>query len=540
MSDRSLIKCTIYCVCLLGGVFGSARLQAQSAQQADSVVQDIDFLRHANAWMSSNTLTGLSHLPVPKFSTALLGFRKDNGPFRNYFQSDNSYTVSAVTESYYRLRPGIVVQGKLQYDNFNGRNMGGSALIDPYKHPLDVDEWVDSTAGNKKMEYYNLVGAISAAVSSRLTLGAKLDYTAANYAKRRDLRHVNNLTDINARVGAAYRLGENWELGVEYGYTRRIESLRFQIVGNTDRQYLSLINYGVFFGMSERFADNAITGETRPFVNNTHSGALTLGGTLAPGVVLVNRASYGQRKGYMGKKGSTTIVFTEHEATEYTYEGDLSIRRGDLLHQFSLRAGYEQLSNNENVYRAETTPGQRTTIVYYGQNEVMSQDISNLSVQYTAYGRLVNHNPGWILQAGGQYTSRQQTGIRYPYFRKQDLNYFRVQVAGTKNFWVDEHQLSISLGLAYGAGSGTAKNDGVYIPPSSQNMPASRDSYLYREFEYFTSPRVQVEPGVRYATSIQQNITGFIKLSTMLTRAFDTEYTGNHYNSFLVTVGCNF
>ena len=65
--------------------------------------------------------------------------------------------------------------------------MGGSAFIDPYEQPFDIVEYTDTTRGVKNLETYRLAGAISTDLTHRVTLSAKVDYHAANYAKQKNL-----------------------------------------------------------------------------------------------------------------------------------------------------------------------------------------------------------------------------------------------------------------------------------------------------------------------------------------------------------------
>ena len=70
-----------------------------------------------------------------------------------------------------------------------------------------------------------LTGAISVALNSRLAIGGKLDYVAANYAKHRDMRHKNSLMDMNLSLGLTYSLTKKVSLGVNGYYRRSVEGL---------------------------------------------------------------------------------------------------------------------------------------------------------------------------------------------------------------------------------------------------------------------------------------------------------------------------
>ncbi|HEY0299667.1 MAG TPA: hypothetical protein VGB84_10660 [Arachidicoccus sp.] len=527
---------------LLGWAFCSANV---AAQQTDSAWRDMDYLRNNNAWLSSGNVLGLQYFSVNKISNAKAYFNKSDGKFINYYQSDNSYTVGASTESFYRLNPNVVFQGKVVYENFSGKNMGGSAFINPYAQPLDIDENADSTTGPKKLERYNLLGAGSAKVSRKWTLGGKINYEAANYAKIKDLRHINKLLNMDVEAGVSYALDNTVEIGVSYDYIRRIESIVFNMDGNTDKQYLSLINYGSFFGQKELFAgsgsSSGYTLQTNPMVNNTHRFSLLANIHINPQVELFNDFSYGIRNGYFGEKGTISIVFTEHNSKQFGYNGILSLKHYHSLHNFNIKANYESLKNMQNVYREETDAGGTTSIVYYGQNQLLDQKITNAAIGYTGYFGIKNDNPLWTLSAGGNYYRREQTTTLYPFYREEIINSYMFDIFADRNFIRDKNMYSISLGFDYGSGSGTPKDDGTYTTPSSsQTAPATRDNYLYEEYEYFTKPRVKSGLGVKYSRIINAQFTGFLQLNFAYTKAFDVSYLGNNFRSVNFTVGCTF
>lgn len=527
-----------YCIWLLGGVLCSARL---ASQPINSTFTDLDYIRHSHAWLSSGQATGLQFIPAGKISYASLSARKADGKFKNFYQSDDSYTLNATTESFYRLNQRVVFQGKVDYEYFKGKNMGGSAFVDPYKNAIDIDEHADSTAGAKKMERYLLIGAVSAQLSSRLTLAGSVNYSAANYAKLKDLRHSNKLLDFHAQAGASYSLSNKLMLGASYTFSRRVESVSFNIYGNTNRQYLSLINFGSFYGLSELHSDYGYTSQTTPLTDIRHTGALQVGWTIKPGLQLFQQVSYQQRSGYYGERGTASIVYTEHKGDQYASTSILTASKGHSLQYFKLTAAYEKLENFENVYTAGTAPGGNRIITYFGQNRVLNNDKTYLEGEYAFYWNIRNNQPAWVLQATADYTNRSQTVIRYPYYRKQDFNSYGIHLA-TKHSWSGKAFLyTASLGLGYGSGSGNPKTDGTYIPPSSTQIPpASRDLYLQQEYEFFTSPRAEIVPSMQVSREINKQVLAFVRLSYSFTKAWDTVYTGKNFRTIAINLGCYF
>lgn len=532
----------ISCFLLSGAVLCSVR---SVSQQLDSSWRDMDYIRSHNVWLGSGNVLGLQYLSVNKISDAKVYFNKSDGKFINYYQSDNSYTAGIATESFYRLNPKVVFQGKVIYDNFKGKDMSGSAFINPYAEPLDIDEYADTTKGSKGLERYNLLGGVSVQLSSRWTVGGKIDYQAADYAKYKDLRHINKLLNMDVETGIGYSLSKDVEAGVSYDYIRRIESMSFGTYGNSGKQYLSLVNFGSFFGLTELYGgsgnSSGYTLQTNPMVNNTHRISLQLDVHLNPKLEWFNNFSYGMRSGYFGTKETTSIVFTEHHSKQYGYNSILSFQRGATLHNISLSVNYESLKNMLNVYRAQTDTGGTTSIAYYGQNQVLDQKTINGSAGYTGYFRVKNNTPLWTLKANGNYYGRHQTITLYPFYREETINSYALNIFINRNLIRDKNMYSVSLGLDYGSGGGTPKDDGTFTTSSSsQEVPATKDNYLYQEYEYCTKPRIKGLLGLKYSHVINTQVTGFLQLEFAYTKAFDVTYTGSNFRSINFTLGCTF
>lgn len=528
---------------LLGGVFNSASVIAQNSEAS---WKDFTYVRQSQAWLSSYNAAGLKYLPVDNISIAEIYFNKNNGKYINYYESDNSYKFGAQVESFYRFSPSIVFYGKISYDNFKGKNMGGSAFINPYYNSFDIVEYADSTRGKKNMETYNIVGAISADLYKGLTLGGKIDYTTANYAKVKDLRHINKLLDMHFTVGLSYKINSLLEIGANYYYRRSVEGIEFDTYGNTDRKYESLISYGSFYGKSEMVSDNGFVkkGEERPMFNEFNGASFQLNLSLNSQISLFNEITYKSRSGYYGKRASSSVVYSEHDSNIMEYSGVLSYTEGNNQHSLIVKADKEKLENYETVYKSETKPENNTTvIVYYDPLKVAEKDLLNVKVEYTGNLGVEDYNPLWILAGGVAYHERKQTISLYPYYRKQTIKQTAFNLSAQRNFIKGRDMYSVSVGTSYRSGSGTAKKDGFYATPSeSQTPPQNIDRYLYREYEYLTSKAVKANIGFRYSRLFDDlGIKGYASINYSLTKASDIEYlNGNNFNEINLVIGCAF
>lgn len=525
---------------LMGGMFVSAL----SAQEITERRPDFEFVRAAEPWFSGYNAAGLYKFSLDNISVAEVLFHKDNGKFINYFHSDNSYQLGASAESFYRLGSKTVLYGKVSYSRFEGKNMGGSCFIDPDNAPFDLVEYADSTAGTKQMERYHLVGALSFELTEKLRLGGKVDYRAANYAKFKDLRHKNKLMDMSLTLGASYSIGAAVEIGANYFYRRSAEGVELRSYGNKDQQFYSLVGFGAFYGRREIFGDSGYTesNDEKPLFNEFHGGSLQLQLNFSPLMKFFNEFTYKSRDGYYGKRSPSTIVFTGHNSDIFEYDGIFSMESARNLHLIRFSAFRENLENNENVYKKENTSGNVQNIVYYGSNKALDRELLDLKLEYTAHLDVADFHPAWILKAGAAFWERSQTASVYPYFRKQTVQTMQFDVSGQRNIFSNSHIFSIRANAGFGAGNGTAKEDGSYTPGSDDGSnPASLDTYLYREFEFLTASRLQAGAGFGYSRPINKNLAIYAEINYRFTKAFDLEHLkGDTFGQFSAKIGCLF
>lgn len=527
--------------CLSGGVFSSALL-AQTNNK--TVWTTLDFLR-TDPWLSSENASGLNHLTVDNLSAAELSFEKGNGKFVNYYQSDNHYRYGAQAESFYRLDSRIVFYGKVSYSSSEGKHMWGASFIDPYANSFTVLESTDSTTrGEKKLEQYHLIGAVSASLTSRLAIGGKLDYTAANYAKFRDPRHKNSYTDIQASLGASYRFSGRFSAGVNGFYRRTVEGVVYKTYVGTELPYSSFINFGSFYGRMENLGSSGYTAgvDEQPMLNKYLGGSIQLDMKLSRALSFFNSFSYRSRSGSYGRNGTGNVRYTDHDGSSLAYKGVLSYKKADVMHLLSAEMGKASLENNENVYKYETQPGGNTTVVYYGETKMLDQDVLNAALDYKAYLGLQADNPLWLLNAGGAYTDRKQTTSLYPFFREQHIHTLSFYLNADRNFVRQADMYTVSLGLNYGTGGGTPKDDGLYATPSgNQQSPVSMDNLLMHEYEYLTADRIGAKVGMGYSRLFGADIRGYANLTYHFTTAQKINYMdGKNHHLVAIKIGCSF
>ena len=172
-----------------------ASANVEASQQ--HVFRDFNYVKQSQPWLTSTNAAALTRYQKANISLAEVRGSMAKGDLVDYSQSSNVLQAGAMVESFFRINTHTVVYGRMDYDNFSGKNMLGSVFINPERKPFDLSEDSLTNPGNKHRDTYNLVGAVGIDLWRGLAVGAKVDYTAANYAKYKDLRHRNSLMRLN-------------------------------------------------------------------------------------------------------------------------------------------------------------------------------------------------------------------------------------------------------------------------------------------------------------------------------------------------------
>jgi opacity protein-like surface antigen len=506
----------------------------------------LDYIQRTNGWLTSYNAAGLHHLSARKASVAEVYTSRGNGHLVNYHESPNRLSWGARTASLFRLDDNVVVHGKIEYHNSHGKNSGGAAFIDPAFAPFNILEQADTNRGTKSSERYSLAGAVSTRLYRDLRAGGRIEYTTMNLAKHKDLRHKNTLLDMTVTAGLALPVTRHIEAGVNYYYRRAIEGIVFNVYGNTDRQYFSIIDFGAFFGRRELFGESGYTSEDQPLFSAFQGAALQLHVT-RPRWSLFNEITYKARSGYFGERSSTSVRYSDHEGTAIEYRGLLShATTGGTLHLIDARASRETLANHENIYRYETTQGGSTLVVYYGQAKMLDRVDTRASLAYTGQRGLVAGRPAREWHAGADYYQRSITASIYPFYREQRLHAYSARLSAACHQPLRRASgdaIGLSLALAYSAGGGDPRNDGVYATPSAdQSAPKSVDHLLYREHEYLTLPRGEASLSATYLHPLVTGVIAHASIDATFRRAFDSPrfLTGSTARTLTLRLGCLF
>lgn len=508
----------------------------------DSLPPTYSFVEQETAWITSVNPAGLSHLS-DGISEAAVEFTKCNGGLVNYYQSDNSYTAGIKARSLYRMNRRTVFSGHMGYDYSAGKHMSGSAFINPYGQPFDIVETDETNAGTKKLENYRMSGAVGVDIVSGLRAGAALNFRAANYAKTKDLRHKNKLSELDINMGITYTLSPKWEIGAAYIYNRSVEGLLFSMYGTNDARYASVVSYGAFWGRNEWFGDTGYTkkSDEKPMVNNVHGGSLQASFTPDAHIELYAEVGAHSRDGYYGDKSSSAVVYSEHSSSIYDFKLSATVRGEHTRHVVSVEGSMESLTNDETVYTSETV-NSVTTTRYYAPQRVGDRDEYIIGAAYTGYYGIKSLQPIWVVEASARQYHRSLTASVYPFYRKQKLTNNTLSAALTRNFIGGYGLFTAKLAVGGSFGSGDMAIDGVYATPSSsQTAPKSQNTLLHKEYEYLTKARYSVNPAIGYTRHINNGVSGYLRVGYSFEFAPDVEYlSSDKRHTVNIAVGCLF
>ena len=530
---------------MLGGVLAAP---PQPILAQDSLLwKDYEYLKASDPWLTTQNAGGLTRLQTSHLSEATISYTNDNGDFVNYDQAGKSRSIDAGIESFYRLNRRAVIYGKLSYDNFAGKDMTGSAFVTPHRMPFDIVEDSLTNPGRKQRDTYNLTGAFGIDIYNGIALGAKIDYTAANYAKYKDLRHKNNMLDLTLTPGIYIPVKDIAHFGINYYYRRNTESVTFKTYGNADKVYKSLVNYAAFIGKVETFGEYGYTDANRemPYFNEHIGIGMQAAVNIMPDITWYNDFTFAKRHGYYGKKSSYTISYNQHNSRVYTYYGQLAYKATRNWHKLDWGLDIENLKDYSNSYRSITDPNTTATYYeYYTPVKLSNKVWGEGHVAYTGYYGTQDMFSTWKVNTGLNLMYRKQTGYDYPYCRTQEIKSTEFFASGERNINVHLGILTTHLGISYKKGSGEIYKDGLQATPSDkQTPPAEMTAFLHREYQWLTAPQYAVNAAVKYAfilpeTSIKAFAkTGFHYLGT----SKDDEYLEGHSHvTISFAIGCTF
>ena len=471
---------------------------------SSQVLRDYSYVVQAEPWLTSTNAAGLTRYASPNIATAELSLSKQEGGLTNYDGSPNVTLWDAGIASYYRITSRAVLYGSMSFSSFSGKDMAGSSFIPHDTHrPFDIVEDSLTNLGSKRLDNYLLNGGIGYSLTDAFAIGARVDYTAANYAKYKDLRHQNKLMNLQTTVGILATLQNHICIGANYLYRRNIENVNFSTNGKSDKVYKSLIDYGTFFGRVEQFGNEGYTDKSRemPFVDERHGFGIQLSTTSMSPLTAYIAFDYAHRHGYYGRKSPYTITYANHEGDQMHLLASVEYKKdSSACHRLSFSLDHEKLQNAATTCRELKNAAGATYYEYYTPVETADKQWLEGKLDYTLNLDIREELPLWTLKTGIGWMNRRQTSYLYPYYCYQRLSNYELFLQVNRNLIARHGVWSLALGGSFLKGSGQPFSINSFVaPPILHTSYATMPAYLYREYQYLTASQYAVGGQVKYA-----------------------------------------
>ena len=368
--------------------------------------------------------------------------------------------------------------GSFSFEQVEGKGMFTSMFLEPGYFPIDVLEF---TPGDKTRQTYKLNGGFVTQLDD-FVFGVKADYTAANYAKRKDIRHTTYGMDLQLEptFGFVSEDSEEAQSGsVAYIFRKRTETIDAEQVGAaTDQSYYAFLDKGMRYGTWQVWdgdgihLDEAGVGVlpvrefTHGFAEQFQTGSLGFSGGL----------KFLWKHGTVGEKGYEWFKYRGHTYStwlERTWESGHSLRLDFDLEDDRLKeAVLDKVSS-----------GGITTPTIYAYNAVSERAWASLDLTYA-----VRFQQGCLkrLQAvlhGGVWS--EESYLMYPYEDKTDRYNGMATVVAAFGFG------PVDMNLRVNGGAGTWKDQGLQGETDEvESVPFRLESDWLRKMEYFSTGKL--------------------------------------------------
>lgn len=441
--------------------------------------QSYDIVERRNSWNAGTNVTGIMMDSITASYAELYG-KNNHGDFRNYYEADKLWSTGAIAKSITHLK-SYSLTGSFSFDHTSGNNMSGSMFIHPGFYPVDILEF---TPGRKDLQTYAFMGGIATDITSHWRIGGKIDFTSANYSKRKDLRHTNYRLDLKVAPGIMYHRN-NYAIGFSYIFGKNSESVKAEEIGTASTSYYAFLDKGLMYGAYETWegsgvhlSESGINGF--PIKELSHGAALQFQWKAVYGDV-----EYQYSSGSAGEKETIWFKFPTHQLTSHL---SYRFRQGNSEHFLRLKLAWSHQVNNENVLGQETSNGITTTHVY-GSNRIFERNMLIAQPEYELI------SPSGEFRIGANFSSlKRQATQMYPYAVSQTMTCGQGYISGTFHIGLFDLKAAGSFSI----GESTEKDKTTASETEAGNPPYRLTDYYNLQNEYATASRVTFDLGLRY------------------------------------------
>ncbi len=395
------------------------------------------------------------------------------GGYKPAFQASSLWKAGA-SASGTRHLDFISYTGSFSFEQIEGKDMFTSMFLEPGYFPVDV---VELTPGDKTRQTYKLNGGFAANLTDEFVFGVKTDYTAANYAKRKDIRHTNYGMTLRVEPTLSFITEDYGGISVAYIFRKRTESIDAEQVGAaTDQSYYAFLDKGMRYGTYQVWDGDGIhldEAGVGVFPVREYSHGVAFVGDFSPAAVGMEVL---WKHGTVGEKGYDWFRYPGRSLSLFME------RRWESGHSLRLDMSL-QSDQLEEAVLDKVTSGGVTTPAIYGYNAVSDRTWASLDLTYA-----VRFRQGCLkrLQAvlhGGAWDEKSY--LMYPYEdMTQRFNGMATLVAA---FGFGP----VGMNVRVNGGAGTWKDQGLQGGTDEiQTKPFRLQGDWDRKMEFFSTAKL--------------------------------------------------
>ena len=436
-----------------------------------------------NPWLAGTNAAGLREVRTADISYAELYAGASRGGFHHSWESASPWEAGAEAATVKHLER-FSMKGGFSFGQMSGPDMCGSMSLRPGYFPLDVLEF---TPGRKTRQTYSFDGSVSVDIAGGWRLGASMDFTSANYAKRKDLRHTDYLLDMTVTPGLTYtNPSGSITLGVNYIYRKTSESVVAEQVGTGESSYYAFLDKGLYYGKYEVWSGSGVHLDEAG-VQGFPQQEQFHGIGLQAGAFRNYYADFEYLYGYgtAGEKQSVWYRFPSHGINTRLVE-IFSFPTKKLYLREYLEWKYQ--TNDETVLE-KVVSGGVTVTEELGSNRILARETSRERIEV----ELVR--PGFEQLTAVEVNTLEETASQmYPYVNESELITWKVSYAPS---W---YRGDFDFGCSLGFGSGVLNEEDSLAAEDSGVLtePFRLQDYYDTEMQYLTAPKADLSAFLRW------------------------------------------
>ena len=451
-----------------------------------------------NLWLDSDNPAGIRQdTAVAKSALAELYSGMEAGGFRQTWEGSLPWTAGARVYSLVHLRR-MSMEGSFHFEQMGGSDMCGSMLLDPQWWPLDVLEF---TPGRKSRQLYAFTGAFSTDLTGQWRIGGALNFSSANYTKRKDLRYSNYCLDLSVAPGAVWHRGD-LSLGLNLIFGKKSETPVAKQIGTKDSFY-AFLDKGLMYGSYELW-DGSGVHLAEAGVNGFPLRELSAGAgvQLQKGrfyAALDYRYAYGRA----GEKQQIWFRFPSHNSN---LDLGWDMLRAGALHSFRATASFRQLVNSETVLERYTEGG-LSKYRELSSRPILGRQQGTLRLDYGLEDGRNSITAALGFSGGADYMSQL-----YPYILERRSASWEAEAAYMRKLG----QFGIGASLLYADGAVRDSGRDVNADSGVASEAFRLSDWDARAVEYTSAARIAV--GLQGKYSFWKGL--FVRLDLSYMRAF--------------------